>query len=165
MSGHWKLSVIERCPYPGVKKNAISGTRFLSTEKTQFPARFRLKLFLRLWRTSQQYKPTAKKFKDGGNLLFRGLIIANTYVSRMRSWVSYRFQIDSLYTCGRAKTMRKHYEWTQICLKTEKKSCVFKRIRIRVDRALISKTTTLHVEHTFFVHFFAVTPRLRRQNA
>ena len=50
--------------------------------------------------------------------------------------------------------MRKHYEWTRICLKTEKKSCVFKRIRIRVDRALISKTTTLHVQHTFFVHFF-----------
>ena len=142
-----------------------SGTRFLSTEKTQFPDGFRLKLFLRLWRTSQQYKPTAKKFKDGANLLFRGLIIANMYVSRMRSCVSYRFQIDSSYTCGRAKTMRKHYEWTRICLKTEKKSCVFKRIRIRVDRALISKTTTLHVEHTFFVHFFAVTPRLRRQNA
>ena len=142
-----------------------SGTRSLSTEKTQFPDGFRLKLFLRLWRTSQQYKPTAKKFKDGANLLFRGLIIANTYVSRIRSRVSYRFQIDSSYTCGRAKTMRKHYERTRICLKTEKKSCVFKRIRIRVDRALISKTTTLHVEHTFFVHFFAVTPRLRRQNA
>ena len=144
-----------------------SGTRFLSTEKTQFPAGFRLKLFLRLWRTSQQYinKPTTKKFKDGANLLFRGLIIANTYVSRMRSPVSYRFQIDSSYTCGRTKTMRKHYEWTRICLKTEKKSCVFKRIRIRVDRALISKTTTLHVEHTFFVHFFAITARLRRQNA
>ena len=37
------------------------------------------------------------------------------------------------YTCGRAKTMRKRYAWTQIVLKTEKKSCVFKRIRIRVD--------------------------------
>ena len=37
------------------------------------------KLFLRLWKTSQQYKPTPKKFKDGANLLFRGLIIANTY--------------------------------------------------------------------------------------
>ena len=30
---------------------------------------------------------------------------------------------------------------------------------------LISKTTTLHVQHTSFVHFFAVTARLRRQNA
>ena len=83
----------------------------------------------------------------------------------MRSHVSYRFQTDSSYTCGQAKTMRKHYEWTRILFENGEKSCVFKRIRIRVDRALISKTTTLHVEHTFFVHFFAVTPRLRRQNA
>ena len=34
--------------------------------------------------------------------------------SSMRSRVSYRFQIDSSYTCGRAKTMRKRYEWTRI---------------------------------------------------
>ena len=33
----------------------------------------------------------------------------NTYASSMRSRVSYRFQIDSSYTCGRAKTMRKRY--------------------------------------------------------
>ena len=56
--------------------------------------------------------------------------------SSMRSRVSYRFQIDSSYTCGRAKTMRKRYDWTRIFLKTGKKSFVFKRIRIRVDRAL-----------------------------
>ena len=80
------------------------------------------------------------------------------YAGEMRS-----FQIDSSYTWGRAKTMRKRYEWTRMFLKTEEKSCIFKRIRIRVDRALISKITTLHVQHTFFVHFFAVTPRLRRQ--
>ena len=30
----------------------------------------------------------------------------------------------------------------------------------------VSKTTTLHVHHAFlFVHFFAVTARLRRENA
>ena len=30
---------------------------------------------------------------------------------------------------------------------------------------LISKTTTLHVHHAFFVHFFAVVARLQRENA
>ena len=30
---------------------------------------------------------------------------------------------------------------------------------------LISKTTTLHVHHTFFVPFSDVTARLRRENA
>ena len=30
---------------------------------------------------------------------------------------------------------------------------------------LWSKTTSLHVDHTFFVHFFAITARLRRENA
>ena len=54
----------------------------------------------------------------------------NTYASSMRSQVSYRSQIDSSYTCGRTKTKRKYYEWTRIFLKTDKKSCVFKRIRI-----------------------------------
>ena len=29
----------------------------------------------------------------------------------------------------------------------------------------ISKTTALHVHHTFFVHFFPVFARLRRENA
>ena len=81
-------------------------------------------------------KPTPKNLKDGANLLFRRLLIANTYASSMRSRVSYRFQIDSSYTCGRAKTMRKRYDWKRIFLKTGKKSFVFKRIRIRVDRAL-----------------------------
>ena len=55
-------------------------------------------------------KPTPENLKDGANLLFRGLIIANTYASSMRSRVSYRFQIDSSYTCGRAKTIRKRCE-------------------------------------------------------
>ena len=80
-----------------------------------------LKLFLRLWRTSQQYKPKPKEIKEGANLLFRGLMIANTYTSRMSRRVNYRFQIDSSYTCGRTKTMRKRYEWTRIFLNTEKK--------------------------------------------
>ena len=75
---------------------------------------------------SQQYKPTAKKFKGGANLLFRGLIIANMNASSMQhSRVSYRFQIDSLYTCGQAKTMGKRYEWRRIFLKTEKKKLRF----------------------------------------
>ena len=30
---------------------------------------------------------------------------------------------------------------------------------------LISKITTLHVHHDFFVHFFAVVARLQRENA
>ena len=30
---------------------------------------------------------------------------------------------------------------------------------------LISKTTTLHVHHASFVHFFAVVARLQRENA
>ena len=92
------------------------------------------KLFLRLWRTSQQYKPTPKKFKDGANLLFRGLIIANTYASSMRSRVSYRFlkSIHRIRVDG-----RKRYERTRIFFEGEK-SCVFKRIWIRVDRAWVT---------------------------
>ena len=30
---------------------------------------------------------------------------------------------------------------------------------------LLRKTTTLHVHHAFFVHFFTVLARLRRENA
>ena len=45
----------------------------------------------------------------------------NTYASSMRSRVSYRFQVDSSYTCGRAKKMRKRYEWTRIFWKRRKK--------------------------------------------
>ena len=30
---------------------------------------------------------------------------------------------------------------------------------------LISRTTTLHVHHAFFVHFFAVVARLQRESA
>ena len=56
---------------------------------------------------------------------FRGLIIANTYASSIRSRVSYRFQIDSSYTCGRAKTMRKCYEWTRILLENGEKELRF----------------------------------------
>ena len=44
--------------------------------------------------------------KAGAKLLFRGVIIANTYAASMRSRVSYRFQVDSSYTCGRAKMLR-----------------------------------------------------------
>ena len=57
----------------------------------------------------------------------------------MRRRVRYRFQIDSSYECGRAKTMQKRYEWMRVFLKMEKKSCVFERIRMRVDGALVSQ--------------------------
>ena len=33
------------------------------------------------------------------------------------------------------------------------------------EKAIGSKTTTLHVYHVFFLHFFAVTARLRSDNA
>ena len=56
---------------------------------------------------------------------FEGLIIVNTYTSSVSRRVNYRFQIDSSYTCGRAKTMRKSYEWTRTFLKTEKKKLRF----------------------------------------
>ena len=36
--------------------------------------------------------------------------VSRGIASSMRSRVSYSFQIDSSYTCGRAKTMRKRYE-------------------------------------------------------
>ena len=78
----------------GVKRRKV-GSPFSLT--LFLPWIWHFKLFLRLWRTSQLYKPTPKKFKGGANLLFRGLIIANTYASSMRSRVSFRFQIDLSY--------------------------------------------------------------------
>ena len=106
----------------GVKRQKV-GSPFRLT--LFLPWFWHFKLFLWLWRTSQQYKPTLKKFKDGANLLFRGLIIANKYASSIRSRVSYRFQIDSSYTCGRAKAMRKCYEWTRILLENGEKELRF----------------------------------------
>ena len=47
---------------------------------------------------------------------------------------SYRFQIDSSYTCGRAKTLHEDGIFF-FFLTAEKKSCIFKRIRIRVNGA------------------------------
>ena len=64
-------------------------------------------------------------FKDGANLLFRGLRIANTNASSMSSWVSYRFQIDSSYTFGRAKTMQKCLEWTRIFFWKQREKVAF----------------------------------------
>ena len=118
----------------GVKRRKVRSPFSLTLLLPWF---WHFKLFLRLWRTSQQYKPTPKKFKDGANLLFRGLIIANTYALCMYRGVSYRCQIDSSYSyvwTGKndAKTPRVYANF----LKTEKKSCVFKRIWIRVDRFL-----------------------------
>ena len=34
----------------------------------------------------------------------------NTYASSMRSRVSYRFQINSLFMCGRAKTLKLRFQ-------------------------------------------------------
>ena len=40
-----------------------------------------------------------------------------------------------------------------------------RRQRKHIKNNLISKTTIFHVHHAFFVDFFAVTVRLRRENA
>ena len=40
---------------------------------------------------------------------------------------------------------------------------IFKRERQK-QQIFMRQTTTLHVHHAFFVHFFAVTARLRREN-
>ena len=48
-------------------------------------------------------------------------IIVNTYALSMRSRVSYRFQINSLYTCGRAKTIRADAK----CFENEEKKLRF----------------------------------------
>ena len=37
--------------------------------------------------------------------------------------------------------------------------------KVKKALVLISKTTTPHVHHAFFVHFFPVFARLRRENA
>ena len=74
-------------------------------------------------------------FELGLPVLFPAHNSEHVCVKHAGSRVSYRFQIDSSYTWGRAKTMRKRYEWTRIFWQTEEKSCAFKRIRIRVDSA------------------------------
>ena len=107
----------------GVKRRKVRSPFSLTLLLPWF---WHFKLFLRLWRTSQQYKPTPKKFKDGANLLFRGLIIANTYALSMYRGVSYRCQIDSSYSyvwTGKndAKTPRVYANF----LKTEKKKLRF----------------------------------------
>ena len=55
----------------------------------------------------------------------------------MRVLYTGRYHITSVFafTCGRAKTIRIRYVWTQFFSKTEKKTSVLKNIRIRVDRA------------------------------
>ena len=117
----------------GVKRQKV-GSPFRLT--LFLPWFWHFKLFLWLWRTSQQYKPTPKKVKDGANLLFRGLIIANKYASSIRSRVSYRFQIDSSYRCGRAKTTWKCYEWTRYFLENGEKKLRFQTNTDTCDRAL-----------------------------
>ena len=65
-----------------------------------------------------------KLIQDGGQalpFLVLSELSFNTYASSMSIRVSYRFQIDSWYACGRAKTMRKRYEWTRIFWKRRKK--------------------------------------------
>ena len=39
------------------------------------------------------------------------------------------------------------------------------KLKLKKLISLISKTTSLHVQHTFFVYVLAVTARPRRQNA
>ena len=43
-------------------------------------------------------------------------------------------------------------------------SAIFGNSPCRLKKA-VGLTTTLHVHHAFFVHFFAVTARLRRESA
>ena len=74
-------------------------------------------------------------FELGLPVLFRAHNSEHVCVKHAGSRVSCRFQIDLSYTWGRAKTMRKRYEWTRIFWQTEEKRCVFKRTRIRVDSA------------------------------
>ena len=71
------------------------------------------------------YQPTPKKFKEGANLLFRGLIIANTYASSVRNRLSYHFQIDLSYSYTQAKTMPKSYEGTRIFFENGEKKLRF----------------------------------------
>ena len=100
----------EYCQVTFARYRCQEAKGWISFSLTSFlPWFWHLSLFLRLWRTSQQYKPTPKKFKDGANLLFRGLIIANTYASSMRSRVSYRF-LKSIYRIRMDR--RKRYDLT-----------------------------------------------------
>ena len=82
----------------------------------------------------------------------------NTYVSSMRSRVSYRFQIDSSYTCGRAKTMRKRYEWTRIFWKRRKKL----RFQTNTDTCgqgpRLQVTKVISVFCPFSIHRFFYSP-------
>ena len=84
--------------------------------------------------------PHQTKFKDGVNLLFRGLLIANT--SRVKHTQSGKLSFSNRFTVyvwtgeNDAKTLRVDAS----VFENEKKNCVFKRIRIRVDRAWIKPT-------------------------
>ena len=116
----------------GVKRRKV-GSPFSLT--LFLPWFWHFKLFLRLWKTSQQYKPTPKKFKEGANLLFRGLIIANTYASSVRNRVSCHFQSIHHIRVDRRKRCQNATSGREFFWKWRKKGSVFKRIRILVDRA------------------------------
>ena len=62
--------------------------------------------------------------------------------SSMRSRVSYRFQIDSSYTCGRAKTTRKCCEWTRFFLENGAK-----KLRFQTNTDTCGQGLRENVEH------------------
>ena len=84
--------------------------------------------------------PHQTKFKDSANLLFRGLLTANT--SRVKHTQSGKLSFSNRFTVyvwtgeNDARTLRVDAS----VFENEKKNCVFKRIRIRVDRAWIKPT-------------------------
>ena len=87
--------------------------------------------FKKMKRRSQQHKPRPKKFKDGALYFYNSEHVCVKHVQSGKLSFSNLF-IVYVWT---GETVRKRYKWTRIFLKTEKKSCVFKRIRIRVDKA------------------------------
>ena len=96
---------------------------FLKTMFSRVRVDKRKRNFSKTLRSHHQFHSTPRNIRNlfkmaDGRFPF---LFFNTYASSMRSRVSYRFQIDSSYTCGRAKTMRKRYEWTRIFWKRRKK--------------------------------------------
>ena len=107
--------------------------RWKRSMKTLFPCvrvDRRKRNFSKTLRSHYQFHSTPRNIRNLFKMADRRFpfLSFNTYASSMRS---FRSQIDSSYTCGRENTMRKRCEWTRIFLKTEKKSFVFKWIRIR----------------------------------
>ena len=72
----------------------------------------------------------------------------------MRMLYAGRYDISSVFafTCGRAKTIRIRYVWTQFFSKTEKRNSVLKNIRIRADGAQVIKSHKQVINTNKFRH-------------